>query len=112
MVDRMKRLLILILTMVVVAAPIPALAIKTMCVDPMPMMAAMDHDMAKGSCCDDDHKACLQACEATLAVTLVAPLGLPEYRAFEPGMLPSTGIARMPIANIANGLDRPPRPIV
>ncbi len=108
----MKRLLILILTMVVLAAPLPALAMKTMCVDPMPMMAAMDHDMAKGSCCDDEHKACLQACEATLAVTLAAPLGLPDYRAVEPSLLPSTSPSRITIANIADGPDRPPRQIV
>ncbi|MBY0285171.1 MAG: hypothetical protein K2W81_14555 [Sphingomonas sp.] len=108
----MKRLLILILAIVVLAAPIPALAMKTMCVDSMPKMAAMDHDMAKGSCCDDEHKTCLQACEATLAVTLAAPLGLPDYRVVEPEMLPSTSLARMTIATIADGLDRPPRPIV
>ncbi|MBY0282330.1 MAG: hypothetical protein K2W81_00045 [Sphingomonas sp.] len=105
-------MLILILAIVVLAAPIPALAVKTMCVDPMPKMAAMDHGMAKGSCCDDEHKACLQACAATLAVTLVAPLGLPDYRVAEPGMPPSTSLARMTIANIADAPDRPPRQIV
>ncbi len=108
----MKRLLILILAIVVLAAPIPALAMKVMCVDPMPKMASMDHGITKDSCCDDEHKACLQACAATLAVTLVAPLGLPDYRAVEPGILPSTSLARMTIANFADGLDRPPRPIV
>lgn len=108
----MKRLLILILAIVVLAAPIPALAMKTMCVDPMPKMAAMEHGMTKGSCCDDKHKACLQACEATLAVTLSAPLSLPDYPVAEPGILPSISLARMTITNIANGLDRPPRPII
>ncbi len=108
----MKRLLILILAIVVLAAPIPAIAMKTMCVAPMPKMASMDHGTTKRSCCDEEHKACLQACEATLAVTLVAPLGLADYRVVEPGMPATARLARMTIANIHYGLDRPPRSIV
>lgn len=108
----MKRLLILILAIFVLAAPIPALAMKAMCAEAMPTMAAMNHSMTKNSCCDDEHKLCLQACAATLAVTLVAPFGLPDYRVVEPQMPPSPGPARMTIANIGSGLDRPPRRII
>ncbi len=56
----MKRLLSLILAIVVLAAPIPALAMKAMCADAMPTMAAMDHGMTKDSCCDDEHKRHIQ----------------------------------------------------
>ncbi len=107
----MKRLLILFLAMFALAAPIPALATQAMCADSMPMMASMDHGMKKGSCCDEKHKACLMACDATCATAMVTPM-VPVRLTLAPSIRPTTSPASLTIAKIASGLDRPPRTIV
>jgi len=108
----MKRLLILILAIFALAAPIPALATQAMCADSMPMMASMDHDMKKGSCCDEKHKACLMACDATCATAMVTPPQVPVRFSLAPSSPPTTSPASLTIAKIVSGLDRPPRTIV
>ncbi len=108
----MKRLLILVLALFAFAAPMPALATQVMCADSMPMMASMDHSMKKGSCCDEKHKACLQACDATCATAMVTPPQVPVRLALAPPSLPTTSPASLTIAKIVSGLDRPPRTIV
>lgn len=110
--DRMKRLLILFLAMFAFAAPIQALAAQTTCATTMPMMASMDHGMKKSGCCDEKHKACMQACDATCAVAIVLPPQLPVRAGLEPARLPVSNLASLTIARIASGLDRPPRTIV
>lgn len=107
----MKRLFILVLAMFVSSAPLPALAMRAACVDAMPAMATMDHGSEKGSCCDDKHKACLQACDSIFSVAMTTPPGLPYHKMVDAeGLLPS-GHANFTIARIASGLDRPPRTI-
>lgn len=105
----MKRLLILILAMFVVAAPVPALATKAMCADAMPTMASMDHGMKKGSCCDEKHKACLQACEAMCVVALAVSAPMPVARTADARVRPSPRLAQFTIVKPARGLDPPPR---
>lgn len=111
----MKRLLVLILAILALAAPVPALAMQAMCADTMPMTASMNgmhaHDK-QGSCCDDKHKACVQACEATCVAALVAPAGIPSAGALEPANPPLAARDVFTTAKMAMGLDRPPRPTV
>ena len=100
----MKRLLILILAMFVVAAPVPALATQAMCADAMPVMASMDHGMKKGSCCDEKHKACMLA-----FVALATPAPQPSARAIELSVRPLPQLVSFTIAKPTRGLDPPPR---
>ncbi|MBX9813160.1 MAG: hypothetical protein A4S12_04495 [Proteobacteria bacterium SG_bin5] len=105
----MKRLLILILAMFVVAAPVPALATQAMCADAMPVMASMDHGMKKGSCCDEKHKACMLACDAMCVVALATPAPQPSARAIELSVRPLPQLVSFTIAKPTRGLDPPPR---
>lgn len=105
----MKRLLLLILAMFVVAAPAPVLATQTMCAQTMPMMASMDHGMQKGPCCDEKHKACMIACDGACTAALIVAPETTAYRA-TPGPVALSGpVTTFAIANVPQGLDRPPR---
>ncbi len=108
----MKRLLILFLAMFAFAAPVQVLAAQASCANTMPTMASMDHAMKKGGCCDEKHKACMQACDATCAVAIVLPPQMPVRAGLEPASLPVAHPVSLAIARIASGLDRPPRTIV
>ncbi len=112
----MKRLLILILALFAFAAPVPVLATQAMCSDAMPMTASMDHGMPmthgkKGSCCDDKHKACLQACGAMCVVALPTPAPQAGVRAIDSGVRPLAHLEIFTIAKPTCGLDPPPRSI-
>ena len=108
----MRRLLILFLAVFAFAAPVQVLAAQASCANTMPTMASMDHGMKKGGCCDEKHKAFMQACDATCAVAIVLPPLMPARASREPASLPVTTLASLTIARIASGLDRPPRTIV
>ena len=107
----MKQLLILILTLLTLAAPIPAAAVQEECAAPMPMMASTSHDMKDCSCCSEKHKACLQLCNAAAPVVIVVPPQMPGFRVIDPSNPPLTSLASIKIAKIASSVDRPPRAI-
>lgn len=114
----MRCLFILILAMFAFAAPIPALATQAMCAQAMPQMASMADDAGspdhgkKGSCCDEKHKACLQACEAMCVVALAVPAPVPVARTADAGIRPLPRLASFTIVKPARGLDPPPRTVV
>lgn len=109
----MKRLLLLILAIFVIAAPIPA---QAMCAGPMSMMASMNNmtaqDMSNDSCCDDEQFACVQACNAICVAALELSAGTHLTRTLDPARPPVATLSALMTATLANGLDRPPRPIV
>lgn len=109
----MKRLLLLILAISALAAPMPALATQAMCVGEMSAMDNMTaHDMSDDSCCDEKQSACMQACDATCAAALELPAIIPLARTVDPASPPVETLTAFMTAMLANGLDRPPRPIV